>query len=47
MTKVDVSNRLAYAKRRFRELLRAQVAETVRDEAELRLELEWLFGRAP
>jgi RNA polymerase sigma-70 factor (ECF subfamily) len=47
VTKVDVSNRLAYAKRRFRELLRAQVAETVRDEAELRLELEWLFGRAP
>jgi RNA polymerase sigma factor (sigma-70 family) len=47
VTKVDVSNRLAYAKRRFRELLRAQVAETVRDDAQLRAELEWLFGRAP
>ena len=47
VTKVDVSNRLAYAKRRFRELLRAQVAETVRDEEELRDELAWLFGRAP
>jgi RNA polymerase sigma-70 factor (ECF subfamily) len=47
VTKVDVSNRLAYAKRRFRELLRAQVAETVRDEEELRDELAWLFGQAP
>ena len=47
MTKVDVSNRLAYSKRRFRELLRAQVAETVRDEEELREELAWLFGDAP
>jgi hypothetical protein len=47
VTRVDVSNRLAYAKRRFRELLRAQVAETVRDEAELNDELAWLFGRAP
>lgn len=46
VTKVDVSNRLAYAKRRFRELLRAQVAETVRDGSELREELAWLFGRA-
>jgi RNA polymerase sigma-70 factor (ECF subfamily) len=47
VTKVDVSNRLAYAKRRFREVLRAQVAETVRDEEELGEELAWLFGRAP
>jgi RNA polymerase sigma-70 factor (ECF subfamily) len=47
VTKVDVSNRLAYAKRRFRELLRAQVSETVRDEEELREELRWLFGRVP
>jgi len=47
VTRVDVSNRLAYAKRRFRELLRAQVAETVRDGEELREELAWLFGRAP
>jgi len=47
VTRVDISNRLAYAKRRFRELLQAQVADTVRDEAELREELEWLFGREP
>lgn len=43
-SKTDVSNWLDYAKRRYRALLREQVAETVRDEAELAEELRWLFG---
>ncbi|MBI1850162.1 MAG: sigma-70 family RNA polymerase sigma factor [Planctomycetes bacterium] len=39
----DVSNHLRVAKRRFRELLREAVIETVGDAAELRDELRWLF----
>lgn len=44
ITRTDVSNWLDYAKRRYRELLRALVLETVSDEEELQEELEWLFG---
>ncbi len=44
ITKTDVSNWLDYAKRRYRELLRALVLETVSSEEELREELRWLFG---
>ena len=40
----DVSNWLGYAKRRYRECLRALVLETVGGEDELREELAWLFG---
>ena len=40
----DVSNWLGYAKRRYRECLRALVRETVGREDELREELAWLFG---
>jgi RNA polymerase sigma factor (sigma-70 family) len=43
-SKTDVSNWLDYAKRRYRALLHAEVAETVRSEAELEDELRWLFG---
>jgi RNA polymerase sigma-70 factor (ECF subfamily) len=46
VSKTDVSNWLDYAKRRYRELLRAQVQDTVRDAAELQEELAWLFGPA-
>ena len=45
-TRTDVSNWLAYSKRRFRELLRALVLETVSDDDELQEELRWLFGPA-
>ncbi len=45
ITKTDVSNWLGYAKRRYRELLRALVLETVSSEEEQREELRWLFGR--
>jgi RNA polymerase sigma factor (sigma-70 family) len=44
LTRIDVGNRLAYAKRRYRELLHAAVRETVTDPDELRRELAWLFG---
>ncbi len=44
ITRTDVSNRLAYAKRRYRELLRALMQETVGDEETLQEELRWLFG---
>jgi RNA polymerase sigma-70 factor (ECF subfamily) len=40
----DVSNWLDHAKRRYRALLRALVAETVGSEEELQVELRWLFG---
>lgn len=40
----DVANRLAHAKRRFREILRTAVADTVSDAADLAAELRWLFG---
>jgi len=42
----DVSNHLQAAKRRFRAVLRATVADTVGDEAELSAELAWLFERS-
>jgi RNA polymerase sigma-70 factor (ECF subfamily) len=45
-TVTDVSNWLAYCKRRYRALLRALVLETVSDDDELQLELRWLFGPA-
>ena len=44
ITRTDVSNWLDHAKRRYREILRALVVETVRDEDELQEELRWLFG---
>jgi hypothetical protein len=44
ITRTDVSNWLDHAKRRYREILRALVVETVRDEDELQAELRWLFG---
>jgi RNA polymerase sigma-70 factor (ECF subfamily) len=40
----DVANWLDHGKRRYRALLREAVADTVRDEAELAAELQWLFG---
>jgi DNA-directed RNA polymerase specialized sigma24 family protein len=40
----DVSNWLGYAKRRYRECLRALVLETVGGQDELSEELAWLFG---
>jgi RNA polymerase sigma factor (sigma-70 family) len=46
ITRTDVSNWLAYAKRRYRELLRGLVQDTVSDEADLQEELRWLFGPA-
>jgi hypothetical protein len=45
-TKTDVSNWLAFSKRRYRALLRALVVETVSDDEELQQELRWLFGPA-
>jgi len=44
ITTTDVSNWLDHAKRRYRALLRALVAETVGSEEELQVELHWLFG---
>jgi RNA polymerase sigma-70 factor (ECF subfamily) len=44
ITKTDVSNWLDHAKRRYREILRALVLETVSDEEGLQEELRWLFG---
>ena len=44
ISKVDVSNRLQYARRRFRAQVRAVVSETVGDDEQLRAELDWLFG---
>lgn len=41
----DVSNYLQHAKRRFRSVLRAVVADTVGDRGDLETELAWLFGR--
>ena len=43
ISKVDVSNALAYAKRRYRAQLRAAVQETVQSDGDLRAELAWLF----
>lgn len=40
---IDVSNRLAYAKKRFRAHLRSAVLETVQDDEALRAELAWLL----
>lgn len=42
----DVSNDLQHAKRRYREVLRRVVLDTVADPAALADELEWLFGGA-
>lgn len=48
ITPVDVMNRLAFAKERFRAHLRAAVAATVGADDELRAELAWLLdGRTP
>lgn len=44
VTTTDVSNWLARCKRRYRELLREVVMETVSDEAELQDEMRWLLG---
>lgn len=47
VSRVDVSNRLAYAKKRYRACLRAAVIETVGTAEDLESELAWLFeGRA-
>ncbi len=46
ITRTDVSNWLDYAKRRYRELLRGLVLETVGSEEDLQEELRWLFGNA-
>jgi RNA polymerase sigma-70 factor (ECF subfamily) len=44
ITKTDVANWLDHGKRRYRELLRALVLETVSGEQEYAEELRWLFG---
>lgn len=44
VTTTDVSNWLARCKRRYRELLREVVLETVSDEAEVQEEMRWLLG---
>lgn len=44
VTRVDVSNYLMHAKRRYRATLRDLVAETVTDAGALRDELDWLLG---
>ena len=41
----DVSNYLQHAKRRFRGVLKATVADTVGESADLQAELAWLFGQ--
>lgn len=46
ITRTDVANWLDYAKRRFRAVLRARVADTVSDAEALQEELRWLFGGA-
>ncbi len=45
VTLAEVSNALQRTKALFREELRARVMRTVRNEDELREELEWLFGK--
>ena len=47
ISKVDVSNRLMLAKRRFRTELRRVVQETVGGDEDLRAELAWLTGTRP
>lgn len=44
ITKVDVSNHLTQAKKRYRAHLRDAVLETVGGDDDLRAELDWLFG---
>jgi RNA polymerase sigma-70 factor (ECF subfamily) len=44
LTPTQVSNHLMLAKRRYRDLLRCAVMETVADPEELEQELRWLFG---
>ena len=46
ITRTDVSNWLDRAKRRYRALLRAIVADTVTSPDELEEELRWLSGAA-
>jgi RNA polymerase sigma-70 factor (ECF subfamily) len=46
ISRTDVSNWLDHSKKRYRELLRALVSETVTGEDELQQELRWLFGDA-
>lgn len=46
ISRMDVSNRLDYAKRRFAAVLRALVAETTDSDDSLRTELAWLFAGA-
>ena len=46
ITRTDVSNWLDDGKRRYRQIVRALVVDTVRDEDELQVELRWLFGQA-
>lgn len=46
ISRTDVSNWLDHAKRRYRAILHALVADTVSTDAELQEELAWLFGRA-
>ncbi len=47
ITRIDVSNHLMHAKRRYRAHLRAAVHETVQCDDDLRAELAWLFeGRS-
>jgi RNA polymerase sigma-70 factor (ECF subfamily) len=45
ITPVDVANWLAFAKQRYREILRQRVADTVQSPADLDAELHWLFGK--
>ena len=47
VTTTDVSNHLAFAKKRYRAHLRAAVLETVQSDEDLRAELSWLFEDAP
>lgn len=46
VSRVDVSNWLDHAKKRYRAILRTRVADTVSDEVTLQEELAWLFGPA-
>lgn len=46
ISKVDVSNELTAAKKRYRAYLRQAVLETVQDAQELRAEFQWLLDEA-
>ena len=47
LTRVDVSNQLQLAKKRYRAHLRSAVLETVQGDDDLRAELAWLFEKEP